>query len=63
MRLIDEVHPVEREDAERARRLMSTTRPSARDAVHIAIMRRRRITRILSFDRGFDEVDGIARNA
>lgn len=61
--VVDEVYPVEREDVERARRLVQTTRLSARDAVHIAIMRRRGITRILSFDHGFDEVDGITRNA
>ena len=60
--VVDEVYPVEREDVERARRLVQTTRLSARDAVHVAIMRRRRITQILSFDRGFDEVEGIARN-
>jgi len=60
--VVDEVYPVEREDVERARRLVQTTRLSARDAVHVAIMRRRRIARILSFDRGFDEVEGIARN-
>ncbi len=54
---------MEREDVERARRLVQTTRLSARDAVHVAIMRRRGITRILSFDRGFDEVEGITRNA
>ena len=60
--VVDEVYPVEREDVERARRLVQTTRLSARDAVHVAIMRRRGITRILSFDRGFDEVQGIARN-
>ena len=59
---MDEVYPVERADVERARRLVLTTRLSARDAVHVAIMRRRGITRILSFDRGFDEVEGIARN-
>ena len=61
--VVDEVYPVEREDVERARRLVQTTRLSARDAVHVAIMRRRGITRILSFDRGFDEVEGITRDA
>ena len=33
----------------------------ARDAVHAAVMRRRQITEILSFDGGFDEVTGITR--
>jgi predicted nucleic acid-binding protein len=59
--IVDEVYPVEREDVERARRIVMSTTLSARDAVHIAIMRRRGITRIMSFDRGLDAVDGIVR--
>lgn len=34
---------------------------SARDALHLAIMRGAGITRILSFDRGFDRCSGIER--
>jgi predicted nucleic acid-binding protein len=34
---------------------------SARDALHAAVMRRREITEILSFDRRFDAVAGITR--
>ena len=34
---------------------------SARDALHVAIMRINRINRILSFDHGFDAVPGIER--
>ena len=34
---------------------------SARDAVHLAVMRIHSIRRILSFDRGFDGVPGITR--
>lgn len=34
---------------------------SARDALHVAIMRRNGVHRILSFDRGFDVVPGIER--
>ena len=34
---------------------------SSRDAVHAAVMRRRQITEVLSFDRGFDAVTGIKR--
>ena len=59
--VVDEVYPVEREDVERARRLVQATRLSARDAVHVAIMRRRGVDRILTFDRGFDGIAGIAR--
>lgn len=46
---------------DRARRLLGTTGLSARDAVHVAIMRRRGIFRILTFDRGFDAVSEIRR--
>jgi predicted nucleic acid-binding protein len=59
--VVDEVYPVEREDVERARRVVMVTSLSARDAIHIAIMRRRGIARIMSFDRGLDAVDGIVR--
>ncbi|MCE2528565.1 MAG: type II toxin-antitoxin system VapC family toxin [Acidimicrobiia bacterium] len=34
---------------------------SARDALHVAVMRAAGITRILSFDRGFDRCAGIER--
>ena len=34
---------------------------SARDAIHVAVMRREGITRILSFDRGMDACPGIER--
>ena len=59
--VVDEVFPVERVDVERAARIVLATRLSARDAIHVAIMRRRGIDRILTFDRAFDEVDGISR--
>jgi uncharacterized protein len=58
--VVDEVYPVERADVERARQIVLATRLSARDAVHLAIMRRRGIDRIMTFDRAFDEVDGIS---
>jgi hypothetical protein len=59
--VVDEVFPVERADVERARRIVLGTRLSARDAIHVAIMRRRGIDRILTFDRAFDQAEGIAR--
>jgi predicted nucleic acid-binding protein len=34
---------------------------SARDAVHVAIMQRHRIMRLLSFDVGFDQVGWLER--
>jgi len=59
--VVDEVYPVERADVERARRIVLETRLSARDAIHVAIMWRRGIDRILTFDRAFDQAEGIAR--
>lgn len=58
--VVDVVHPIELADVQRARRLAaSSTHLSARDAVHVAVMRRREIDRILSFDTGFDGIAGI----
>jgi predicted nucleic acid-binding protein len=34
---------------------------SARDAIHLAVMQRQGVTRILSFDRGLDVFPGIER--
>ena len=34
---------------------------SARNALHVAVMRRTQISRVLSFDRGLDAVPGIER--
>jgi predicted nucleic acid-binding protein len=61
-RIIDEVLPFDRAAAERAKEIVFGQRQlSARDAVHVAIMQRHGIQRILSFDAGFDGVPGIAR--
>ena len=58
----DEVLPVEGEDVLAARDLLlASTSLSARDAIHLAIMRRHRIEAILSFDRGLDDVPGLRR--
>ena len=60
--VVDLVHPIDLEDAQRARRLLGrAARLSARDAIHIAVMQRRGIDRILSFDAGFDGIVGIQR--
>jgi predicted nucleic acid-binding protein len=60
--LVDEVLPVTGEDALMAKgTVLSGGRLSARDAIHLAVMRRHRIDTILSFDRGFDRVPGIKR--
>ncbi len=59
--LVVDVYPMERQDVTEAAEVVRTARLSARDAIHVAVMRRRGITRILSFDRGFDAVEGIER--
>jgi uncharacterized protein len=59
--VVDDVFPVERVDVNLARRIVLSTRLSARDAIHLAIARRRGIDRILTFDRAFDGLDGIER--
>ena len=60
--LVDEVIPVDRGAVERAKTiLLGRNGISARDAVHLAVMQIHGITKILSFDRGFDGFPGIAR--
>jgi hypothetical protein len=60
--VVDQVHSIELDDVQRARRLLARTpRLSARDAVHVAVMQHRGIDRILSFDAGFDGIVGIER--
>ena len=60
--LVDRVLPVGRDTALRAKdELLARWNLSARDALHVAVMREHRVGRILSFDRGFDAVPGIER--
>jgi predicted nucleic acid-binding protein len=60
--IVDEVFPIEAVDVERAKTVLAGSRQlSARDALHIAIMERHGIGRILSFDSGFDAQPGIVR--
>jgi len=61
--VVDEVLPIDVADVQRARRLLSSPQLSARDAVHIAVMQRHDIGRILTFDRAFDGVPGLTRIA
>lgn len=60
--IVDDVYPIEKEDALRAAGMVEN-RPllSARDAIHIAVMERRGIRSILSFDAHFDHWPGISR--
>ena len=60
--VVDEVFPVETPAVERAKEIvLGTSRLSARDALHLAVMERHRVDRILSFDRGFDGFPGMTR--
>lgn len=58
---VDEVFPVELADVQGAKAIVLARRCSARDALHVAIMQRRKVDRIMSFDRGFDEIPDITR--
>jgi predicted nucleic acid-binding protein len=58
--IVDEIFPVEIESVERAKTiLLGKKRISARDALHVAIMEKNQVSRILSFDSGFDGIPGI----
>lgn len=60
--IADEVLAVERPDTQRAKDIvLGSRRVSARDALHIAIMERAGISRIMSFDTGFDGIPGVTR--
>jgi len=60
--VVDEVFDITLKDVERAKQLLLARRGlPARDALHVAVMEREGITRIMSFDAGFDEVPGISR--
>jgi len=60
--IVDHVLAVEEADVFAAKDLVHAhPQMPSRDAVHAAVMRRRQITEVLSFDRGFDAVTGIKR--
>ena len=62
--VVEEVYPIELADVERARTLLNSRRRlSARDALHLAVMERNGIGRILTFDSGFDRIPSIHRIA
>ena len=60
--LVDDVFMVDAAAVERAKILvLGYGSLSARDAIHVAIMRQHDVTRVMSFDTGFDAVPGITR--
>ncbi len=59
---VDDVFPVTTETVTRARDIVfGSPALSARDAIHVAVMRQHGVEEILSFDRGFDDIPGIRR--
>ena len=60
--IVDEVIPMEKADVLRAGEIVQNSAlMSARDAVHIAIMERRGVRSILSFDGDYDRWPGLQR--
>ena len=60
--IVDEVLPADRATVERAKEIVfGDKRLSARDAIHLAVMKQHGISRILTFDSGFDGFPGITR--
>lgn len=59
--VVDEVFPVERSDVLTAQSVLEEVPLSARDALHVAIMRRHGASQILTFDVAFERVPGIVR--
>lgn len=59
-----EIYAVELADTDQAKDILTRFDAiSARDAVHAAVMLNRGIKEIATFDRGFDQFDGITRHA
>lgn len=62
--LTDVVFPIEFQNVEDAKDLLANHRQvSARDALHVAVMRHHGVEQVLSFDSGFDRIAGIHRLA
>lgn len=60
--IVDQVLPVDAAATERAKEIVLGYRTmSARAALHLAVMERHGIERIMSFDSGLDEFPGISR--
>jgi predicted nucleic acid-binding protein len=60
--VVDEVIAIEYADVQRARDFVQgVSGLSARDALHVAVMARRDIERIMTFDTAFDRLAGVTR--
>jgi len=62
LRMCDEVFPIEKADAQRALEIVQGPEGfDGRDALHLAIMEKHKVTEIMSFDQDFDRWPGITR--
>ena len=62
LEVVDEVFAVTLDDALRAKDIvLGKPRFSARHALHVAIMERHEVRRIMTFDAAFDDVPGLSR--
>ncbi|MEK7705964.1 MAG: type II toxin-antitoxin system VapC family toxin [Myxococcota bacterium] len=60
--VVDDVFPVDLDVVKRAREIvLERGVVSARDAIHVAVMRQRGVTRVMSMDRGFDAFPEVTR--
>lgn len=60
--LVDEVYGIDAEDVERAHAVLRAHQGfSSRDALHVAVMQRHGVQRILSYDRDFDRIETLER--
>ena len=60
--VVDAVYPIELADVQRAKEVvLGGYGLSARDAVHVAVMERHGIDRIMTFDSAFDRFPGVER--
>ena len=61
-RVVDDIFAIAPADVERAKTIVQGHPSlSARDALHVATMERHRVSRIMSFDVGFDRYPGLER--
>jgi hypothetical protein len=62
LNVVDEIFSIEADDVEKAKNILLGSRGlSAREALHVSIMRRYDISDLLSFDSGFDGCPGVKR--
>jgi predicted nucleic acid-binding protein len=60
--VVDEVYPVDADAVRAASRLLVRSAAfTARDVLHVALMRRHAVDDILTFDTGFDAIPGLRR--